>query len=756
MASSFFSTRGLAQASARRPWRTLGIWLLLIVIAAGLQGTMGSALNNEANFTNDPDSQHGSDLIDERMGSDPLSETIVVTAADKTVDDPAFQQVVEQTTADLMGMTEVVASASNFYLTRQQDPDAANRFVSEDRHSSIISVTLAGGYDDYTELSEHGAEFVETAEGHAGNGIAVYAVGDLSGGEVYGEIAEEDIAQSEQVGLPVALLVLIVVFGALVAAGIPILLGIVSIAVAMGLTAIVSQVVDISEMVTIMITMIGLAVGIDYALFLLERYREERRHGMAKHDAIALAGGTAGKAVFFSGGTVVLALMGMFLVPVSIFHSLAAGAILAVIVAVFATQTFIPALVSLIGDKIDWPRRRKYDAATVEAQRRYDRETIHRGFWGRVTRTVMNNPVAALVISLGILIVAAAPVFSIETGQPGIESLPESNVKTGFEILARDFYAGSIGPVQFVVDGESDARWVTDGVQTLTTTLADNPLYGPATVTTAERGDLTIVEIPMGIDPNSQAAFDEIDTLRDEIVPTAFGEHAGAVYVTGASAFTVDFNDALTDYTPLVFAFVLGLSFLLLMMAFRSVVVPAKAIVMNLLSVGAAYGLVVAVFQHGWGADLFGFEQTDSIAAWLPIFLFCVLFGLSMDYHVFLLSRIREHYDQTHRNEESVAVGLQATGKIITGAALIMVAVFGAFAAGRLVDIQQMGFGLAVAVLLDATIVRSILVPSAMKLLGDRNWYLPRWLRWIPDLRIEGAPVHPAPQPTPQSAPAGD
>jgi RND superfamily putative drug exporter len=505
-----------------------------------------------------------------------------------------------------------------------------------------------------------------------------------------------------------------------------------------------------------MITMIGLAVGIDYALFLIERYREERRHGMPKHDAIALAGGTAGKAVFFSGGTVILALMGMFIVPVSIFHSLAAGAILAVLVAVFATQTFIPALLSLIGDKIDWPRRRKYDAAMVEAQKRYDQETIHKGFWGRVTRTVMNNPVAALLISLGILIAAAIPVFTIETGQPGIESLPDSSVKTGYEILAEDFYAGSIGPVQFVVDGPSDAQWVTDGVETLQASLAENPLYGPATVTTAEGGDLTVVEVPMGIDPNSEQAFSEIDNLRENVVPAAFGEEAGNVFVTGTSAFTVDFNNALTDYTPLVFAFVLGLSFLLLLLAFRSIVVPAKAIVMNLLSVGAAYGLVVLVFQHGWGADFFGFEQTESITAWLPIFLFCVLFGLSMDYHVFLLSRIREHYDQTHNNEESVAVGLQATGKIITGAALIMVAVFGAFAAGRLVDIQQMGFGLAVAVFLDATVVRSILVPAAMKLLGDKNWYLPRWLRWIPDLRIEGAPVHPAPQPAPQSVPAGD
>ncbi|MGH2558315.1 MAG: MMPL family transporter [Thermomicrobiales bacterium] len=740
---SIFSTAGLAAASARRPWRTMGIWLLVLIIAGGLAATMSGAINDDGDFTSNPESKQANTLIDDRMEEEPLTETVVVRAANATVDDPAFRQAVERTTADLMGMTGVVATVDNYYQATAAGEPEAERLVSADRHATIIPVTLLGDDDD---LEDEGARFIATAQGQRGNGIEVYTVGDLSGDEVYGNIADEDLAKAEQVGLPVALLVLIVVFGALIAAGLPILLGIVSIFVAVGLTAVVSQFVDITPEVTVMITMIGLAVGIDYALFVIERYREERRHGMPKQEAIAVAGGTAGKAVLFSGITVILALMGMFIIPVNVFHSLAAGAILAVLVAVFATQTFIPALLSLLGDKIDFPRRRR-KAAELQGGRRQENtlgtghSVLGTGFWGRITRRVMANPGRSLVFALVILIGAALPVFALETGEPTIASQPDSDVKTGYQILEQEFYAGVLDPVVFVVDGQVDDPAVTQGVEQLTATLGEDDFYGAPAITQSAEGDLTVVQVPMAVDPNTEQAYDAIGTLRHEIVPGAFGGYAGHVYITGDSAETVDFNHALNDDAPKVFVFVLGLSFLLLLLAFRSIVVPLTAIVMNLLSVGAAYGLLVAVFQEGIGNDLLGLHQTETITAWVPIFLFCVLFGLSMDYHVFLLSRIREHYDQTHRNEESVAVGLQATGKIITGAALIMVAVFGAFASGRLVEIQQMGFGLAVAVFLDATIVRSILVPSAMKLLGDKNWYLPRVLHWLPDLRIEGVPA---------------
>ena len=536
-----------------------------------------------------------------------------------------------------------------------------------------------------------------TAQGRAGNGVDVYAVGDLSGDYAYEGMADEDLAKAETVGLPVALLVLVVVFGALVAAGLPLLLGIATIILATGLTAIVANWIAITDEVTVMITMIGLAVGIDYALFVIERYREERQHGVAKHDAVALAGGAAGKAVLFSGATVVLALMGMFFIPVTVFHSLAAGAILAVFVAVFAAQTLVPALVGLLGDKIDWPRPRRrveesrsrgVEKKNAPTARLLDSSTPRLGFWARVTRIVMRRPVAALVVALTILIGLALPVFSLQTGQPGYDSLPPTDVKTGFMILERDFYAGVLDPVEIVVDGSTDDPRVTAGVANLIAALKQDPLYGPAEIAQAPSGDLTVIEVPLQVDPESQRAYDAIADLRETTIPAAFGGYAERVFVGGDSAMTSDFNAALSESAPKVFAFVLGLSFLLLMLAFRSLVVPLKAIVMNLLSVGAAYGALVLVFQKGVGAGVLGMQQSESIAAWVPIFLFCVLFGLSMDYHVFLISRIREHFDRSGKNEEAVAVGLQATGRIITGAALIMVAVFGSFASGRLVEIQ--------------------------------------------------------------------
>jgi RND superfamily putative drug exporter len=737
------STSNIARASALHPWRTLGFWLMLIVLAGVLQATMSNPFNGDDNFTNNPDSKIADDLINQRMkDDDALDETIVFRSLDTTVDDPAYRQAVEQTTADLLAMSGLVASATNYYEALDAGNSEAASLVSADKHSTIIPVTMVSDDD---ELFDHGAEFVETAQGHRGDGIEVYAVGDLSGDEAYSSIADDDLAKAETFGLPAALLILIVVFGAILAAILPIILGLVSIFVAVGLTAILGQFMAITDEVTIMISMIGLAVGIDYALFVIERYREERRHGLPRVDAIGIAGGTAGKAVFFSGGTVVLALLGMFFIPVTVFHSLAAGAILAVFVAVLATQTLIPALLGLLGDRINWPRRYKYDAIAVARQRQRDQETIHKGFWGRMTKSVMAHPKAWLGVSLIILLGLAAPIISIRTGFSTIDALPETDVKSGYEILAEDFYAGVISPVEVAVDGNVNDPAIQAGVQNFVNSLKADPFYGAPEVQTAPSGDLTVISFPMGSDPESQASYDAIDELRDSMVPTAFGSNAGHVYVTGETAGTVDFNDALARTAPYVYIFVLGFSFLLLMMAFRSIVVPAKAIVMNMLSVAAAYGLLVLVFEKGYGADFFGVQQTDVITAWLPIFLFCVLFGLSMDYHVFLLSRIREHYDLTHRNDESVAVGLQATGRIITGAALIMVAVFGAFASGRLVDIQQMGFGLGAAVLIDATIVRSILVPSAMKLLGDKNWYMPRWLKWLPDLRIEGE-ARPQPQ----------
>ncbi|HEX5166557.1 MAG TPA: MMPL family transporter [Thermomicrobiales bacterium] len=717
-----------------------------------LSGSLPSPLTSEDDFTNTPEAVKGSDLIEQRLhGKEPLTETVIISSETQTVDDPAFQQVVIDTTSALRGMPDVVKSAGNYYEALDAGEPAAGQLVSDDRMSTIIPVTLLGEYDD---VSDYGTDYVAMIEAQGADGIDVYSVGTLSGGEIYGKIAEEDLGSAEMFGLPIALLILVVVFGALVAAGVPLVVALSSIAVAMGISTIIGQIHPLSDIVMNIIVMIGLAVGIDYALFIVERYREERRHGAAKHDAIAIAGGTATKAVVFSGMTVVIALAGMFILPISVFRSLGIGAMIAVVVSVAASMTMIPALLALLGDKIDWPRRRKYDTLTAEqiAANRFHDDSIHGGFWGRITKTVMARPVISAVLAIGILVAAALPYLDLKTGQTGIESLPESEVKSGYEILSEKFYAGILSPTEIVIDGNANSAEVQQGIDALVTALGNDPQYGPTAIEVNEAGDLTLVSVPMTIDSSTPEAEQKIDDLRDTTIPNAFASADAEVYVTGDAAFNRDFNLTMRTWTPIVFAFVLGLSFILLMLAFRSIIVPIKAIIMNLLSVGAAYGLLTLVFQKGIGNEIFGFSQTPVIATWIPIFLFCILFGLSMDYHVFLLSRIREHYDSTHNNRESVAVGLQSTAKIITGAALIMVAVFSAFAAGRLVEMQQMGFGLAVAVFLDATIVRSVLVPSTMALLGDRNWYLPRWLSWLPDLRVEGQ----ARAQAPVAATAGD
>jgi RND superfamily putative drug exporter len=722
----------LARISARRPWWVLTVWLVLLILAGFAATGLGDAFTTESDFTNNPESVRADALLDTRLrtgGEEHPTETIIVRAANMTVDDPAFVQNVAQLASDLRAMPAVITEVITYYDAVGAGDAAGAGLVSSDRQTTLVLVTFAGDFD---AASAHTADYLSVVEGHAVDGLEVLTVGDLSVDEAFNRLAEEDLIKGEGLGLLAALVVLVIVFGALVAAGIPVVLALASIFVAVGLTALLGRVMDLSFFIVNMITLIGLAVGIDYALFVVERYREERRHGHAKPKAIEVAGGTASKAVLFSG---------MLLIPTVLFHSLGAGAILVVIVAVLATLTLVPALLSLLGDRIDWPRRPKHDTATVAAQDRYDHETIHRGFWGRITRIVMARPIVSVVLCVIVLVAATLPYLDLNRGQSGPEALPPSDIRTAYEVLSDDFAAGRLAPVQIVIDGPRDGE-TEAGVAQLITATASNDVFGIAeTVEWNAANDLALLRIPLTVDGSSPAALAAVELLRKDLIPAAFSGTATTVLVGGGPAFNADFEAVVQDYTPLVFAFVLGLSFVLLVLAFRSIVVPAKAIVMNLLSVGSAYGLMVLVFQKGVGNELFGFQQTPVIEAWVPIFLFCVLFGLSMDYHVFLLSRIREHYDLSGNNSESVAVGLQATGKIITGAALIMMAVFAGFASGQLVMFQQMGFGLAVAVLIDATIIRSVLVPASMTLLGDWNWYLPAWLKWLPDLRVEGTPV---------------
>jgi len=714
-----FSTQGLARASARRPWLTLGIWVLAIAAAGWVSSQyLADALTTSADFTNSPEAVQAEELVEERFGEEGVTEILILTSEDATVADPAFEQAVRAVQAEAI---DEGAEAVTFYDT--EDPS----MVSDDQRTTLVPVTFA----ETRNIADYLPTVEALVESTDANGLSAQAFGPITVEEDFSTIAEEDLAQGETFGVAVALVVLVLVFGALVAGLIPIAMGVASIAVAIGLVALVGLTVDFSFFVTNMITMMGLAVGIDYSLFIVSRYREERFKGLEKLDAIEAAGSTASRAVFFSGMTVVLALIGMLLVPTTIFRSLGAGAIFVVVVAMLASLTLLPALLGLLGDRINSLSilRRKADLGS---------ENSHR-FWNAITRRVMARPVISLVLGAGILVAAGLSYFSIDTGFSGVSTLPsDTNSRQAFETLSAEFSGGQNSPIEIVIDGDVESPEVQAGIESLQASLGADELFGPSQVRPAEDGETALVTAPVNADPQSEVATASIDRIRDDYVPQAFDGVEAEVLVGGDTAFNKDFFDLTDQFTPIVFIFVLGLSFLLLMAVFRSIVVPLKAIVMNLLSVGAAYGLIVLVFQQGVGADFFGFQQVEAIEAWLPLFLFSVLFGLSMDYHVFLLSRIRERFLETRDNAESVAYGLRTTGGLITGAAAIMVAVFSGFAAGELVMLQQMGFGLAVAVFIDATLVRSVLVPASMKLLGDRNWYLPRWLEWIPNISVEG------------------
>jgi RND superfamily putative drug exporter len=711
------STGALARRSAQRPWLTIGAWLGAFV-AAGLlvASLLGDALTTEADVTTTPESKAAELLVEERIpgsAEDP-DEALVVRSTEHTVDDPAFRAYVE----DLLDRAARLGAepTANYYA------DGDESLVSPDRDTTTVSLRLS---DDDEATVEELVDAVAQADGEEGFQAAV--TGPLTVDLDFNRAAEEDLQRGEMFGIGIALLVLLVVFGAVVASLVPILLALVAIVVALGLTAAVGSSFELSFFVVNMLVMMGLAVGIDYALFVVSRYREERAKGIEKLEAITNAGSTASRAVFFSGVTVVLALIGMFLIPSTIFRSLAVGAILVVLVAVAAALTLLPAVLGLLGDRID------------ALKLPFGRRRPEGGFWTRVATAVMRRPVVSLVLSVAVLAAAAVPFAGINSGFAGVSTLPDSfESKRGYELLEEELGYGT-APAEIVIDGEIGSPSVQAGIDRLVGRLASDEAFGRPELLVNDAGDLAVMTVLFAGDATSDEAIEGVATLRDDYVPDAFaGVHAD-VLVGGEAAENVDFF-AITDrYLPIVIGFVLGLSFLLLALAFRSLVVPATAIVMNLLSVGAAFGLLVLVFQEGIGAGLLGFQQVETIEAWIPLFLFTVLFGLSMDYHVFLLSRIREQYDRTGDNTASIVFGVGSTARIITGAALIMVAVFGGFAAGQMVMFQQMGFGLGVAVLLDATIVRSVLVPATMRLLGDRNWYLPRRLEWLPDLRVEPA-----------------
>ena len=750
------SPESLARASSRHPWRTIGLWVVLIAAMGFVTSRLlGDVLTQEFEFTNEPESVRAEEVIDRKFGTNGAEDTefVIVQSPSLTVADPSFEEAVRGLQGELATVDEEILASPpvSYYDVAQQSPERAAGLVSEDGRATLITVALKD-----TELSTI-EELRGLVERERPEDFSVQIAGQGALFADFSEIAEEDLQRGETIGIAIALLILIVVFGSLIAALAPIVMAVFAIAVALGLVSLIGQLVDFNLFVTNMVTMIGLAVGIDYSLFIVSRYREERKKGFPKLDAIGAAGATANRAVFFSGLTVVIALLGMFIIPASIFRSLGAGAILVTLASLAASMTLLPAILGLLGDRINWPRLAK--RARIDSS--FDPKG---GFWDRVSRGVMARPVIYLVLAVALLGGLGSFYFQLEQGtSQNVSQLPdEFESKQAFLTLEREFAGGVTDPAQIVITGDVRSAPAQAAIADLQEAIAETDVFAPQTEATPSR-DGTAVEVDAFFrsDPSTEAAFQGIRDLRSEIVPAAFeGVEGVEVLVGGNTAFFTDFLDVADRYQPIVVAFVLGLSFILLTVVFRSIVVPVKAIIMNLLSVGAAYGAVTLVFQEGVGIGFFNsigfqFQQAEGIEPWLPLFLFSVLFGLSMDYHVFLLSRIREEYDRTRDNTEAVAYGLRTTAGIITGAALIMVAVFIGFAAGRLGPLQQMGFGLAVAVFMDATIVRSLLVPASMRLLGDWNWYLPRWLRWLPQVHVEGRePEHTTVEEAP--VPVGD
>ena len=739
----FPSTERLAGFSARHPWWVVGIWVLFLVLAlAASPGLKGALTGDEMKFLNNPDSVKGQTLLSQEMiGTPDITETVIVHSDTATVDDPVFQQRVEEVTAALFAQRGTVAQAFTYYQAALFDPEAAETMVSADRHTTLIPVSFVG---DAAANGDSIDTYLETVRSQNAEGFEVATVGGASIGREFTTVAERDLLKAELIGLPITLLVLVFVFGALMAAGVSLALALVAIFVSMGVIAVVGLFVPQSFFIVNVIMMIGLAVGIDYALFIIERFREERRQGLSKIEAITATGATASRAVLFSGGTVMLALAGLFIIPITTFRSLGVGALLVVAVAILAMLTLVPALLSLLGDRVNWPlvrwHRKKHDGERVHSHL-----TVYKGFWGKFTKGIMARPIVGVVLTVVILLAITVPAFMLKTGASGgPEALPAGERRDAYELLVDNFPAGVLAPVQIVVDAERTAT-IDGAIEALRERMnTSGDFAAVATVNWNQDENVALISAPLAVEGNSEAAYAAIDDLRAGMIPEAFARQDASVFVTGQTALEHDSVNLVNKLTPAVLAFVLGLTFILLMVVFRSIVVPLNAILMNLLSVGAAYGMLVLVFQKGIGHQLFGFQQTPTIESWVPIFLFCILFGLSMDYHVFLLSRIQEHYDRTDKSKEAVAVGLKATSRIITGAALIMVVVFSTFAAGNLVMLQQVGFGLAVAVLLDATLIRSILVPASMALLGKISWYLPRALRRVlPRIRIEGQRTKP-------------
>jgi RND superfamily putative drug exporter len=713
-------------------WKTAVFgWLAFVIAALAIGQMVGMKQIDQQNAT--VGQSHRADELLRQAGfqSDPQTEIVLVQSQTRTANNPVFRAVVN----DVVRAVQPSSAIENLISPYAQGAEGQ---ISADRHSAMIQWRMKG--DNKTATKRIGALTSATAAvAKAHPDFYVGEAGSISSGKALNDAFTSQLAKAGERSIPLTLVILLLVFGALVAAGVPLLLALSAVAGTIGLVALPSHLVPMDPNVSAVLLLVGLAVGVDYSLFYLKREREERAAGKSARAALEAAAATSGRSVLISGFTVMVAMAGMLFTGDKTYLSFGIATMMVVAVAMLGSLTVLPALLSKLGDRVEKGR--------IPFLTRRRRETGENRIWSAVLTPALRRPVVSAVAATAVLLALATPLLHVHTTQSGLDSMPRDIPTVATIDRLQTAFPGNVVPAIVAIKGNADSPRMTAAVRDLARqALASGQAKRPIEVDVNRDRTVTRVTIPLignGTDARSTGA---LHTLRDRILPATVGAVPGAAWaVTGGTANSVDGNALLKHSWPIVFAFVLALAFLLLLVSFRSVVIPIKAIVLNLLSVGAAYGLLVGVFQYGWGESILNFKSNGGIASWLPIFMFVILFGLSMDYHVFILSRVQEAYDRGMKTEDAVTHGIKTTAGVVTSAALVMVGVFSIFATLPIIDMKEMGTGLAAAVLIDATIVRAVLLPATMKLLGDWNWYLPRWLDWLP--RLEHGGLRAAPKP---------
>ena len=652
------------------------------------------------------------------------TEAVLVQNRSLSVGDPAFAGAIRDVEAKLRTFPVIALIRSPLDLKLQG-------LVSKDRHSALVQFQMR-------EVGQVARNHVQpildavSAQEQAHRGFTIEEFGLASSAHVLNKTVGDDFHKAEQLTVPITLVILLFAFGALVAALLPVGLAFTGFLGALGVSAVVSHLQASSDATNSVILLMGMAVGVDYSLFYLRREREERRRGRSPGEALAVTAGTSGQAVLVSGLIVLVAMAGMLLAGNPVFTSIGIGTMIMISVAIVGSLTILPALLSKLEDRID--------RGKIPGIWHLQRPAGDSRFWSAVVTAVMRRPLVSLVAATAALLALALPALNMHTRLLSYTDLPRSlPVIRAYDDIQRAF-PGAQTPAEVILKAPkvTDPRIVAAGTQLVRRALASPYFKQPVRFSESADGTVGRIDLPIVGNGTDAASDQALRLLRGTLIPQTLGKVPDTtVAVTGITAGTKDFNDQMKSRAPLIFAFVLGLAFVLLLLTFRSIVIPIKAILLNLLSVFAAYGALVLVFQYHWAEGILGFHSNGAVVSWLPMFLFVVLFALSMDYHIFILSRVKELVDGGMPTDQAVERAVKSTAGTVTSAAVVMVAVFAVFATLRSLDIKQMGVGLAVAIFLDATIVRAVLLPAGMKLLGDWNWYLPRSLGWLPSLSVE-------------------